>query len=139
MSTSRSTRIFTVCRLMLLPDDPAVLAAELGEPLVVTPLGPGNFTGSDGHEQLIRTQAVTAAQIAGADLLDAPFLAQKLLIARIHLRIVTVADCAWTAGINADGLPVDRRQVTQAHRSFTPSSRWRIAHREPMPADHPYA
>lgn len=108
----------------LVGGDPAVLAAELGEPFVVKPLGPGNFTADDGREEVIHTQAVTAAQLTGTDLLDAPFLAQQLLTARTHLRIVTVADRAWTAELDASGLPVDWRSVTHAHHSFTTSRSW---------------
>jgi len=104
--------------------DPDRLAAELGEPFVIKPLGPGNFTADDGGEQVIHTRAVTAAQLAGADLLDAPFLAQQLLSARFHLRVVTVTDRVWTAELDAGGLPVDWRSVDEAHHSFTPSSRW---------------
>ncbi|MEH0483498.1 hypothetical protein QBA94_43430 [Streptomyces scabiei] len=89
----------------LVGGDPAALAAELGEPFVIKPLGPGNFTADDGGERVIHTRAVTAAQLAGADLLDAPFLAQQVLTARTHLRIVTVADRVWTAELDADGLP----------------------------------
>lgn len=114
----------------LIGGDPGVLAAELGEPFVIKPLGPGNFTGGDGQEQIIHTQAVTAAQLAGVDLLDAPFLAQQMLTARTHLRIVTVAGRAWTAELDADGLPLDWRQVTRAHHSFTPTTRWQTVERD---------
>jgi glutathione synthase/RimK-type ligase-like ATP-grasp enzyme len=114
----------------LIGGDPAVLATELGEPFVIKPLGPGNFTGGDGQERVIHTQAVTAAQLAGVDLLDAPFLAQQMLTARTHLRIVTVAGRAWTAELDADGLPLDWRQVARAHHSFTPSSRWHTVERD---------
>ncbi|QOV33241.1 hypothetical protein IM697_23645 [Streptomyces ferrugineus] len=104
---------------------PAVLADALGEPFVVKPLGPGNFTGDDGHERVVPAQAVTAADLAGTDLLDAPFLAQECLTARTHLRIVTVAGRAWAAELDADGLPLDWRQSTSAHHAFRPTSRWR--------------
>lgn len=114
----------------LLANDPAVLAAELGEPFIVKPLGPGNFTGADGREGVVYTQAVTAEQLAGVDLLDAPFLAQELLSARAHLRIVTVGSRAWTAELDAEGLPLDWRQMVQAHYSFEPSSRWRGVERD---------
>lgn len=108
----------------MISGDPAALASELGEPFIIKPLGPGNFTGADGREQVIHTQAVTAAQLAEADLLDAPFIAQRLLRARTHLRIVTLEDRAWTAELDAATLPVDWRQVTRAHHSFTASDRW---------------
>ncbi|WP_406377124.1 RimK family alpha-L-glutamate ligase [Streptomyces sp. NBC_00197] len=116
----------------LIDSDPAVLASKLGNPFIIKPLGPGNFTGADGHEKVIHTQAVTAAQLAGTDLLDAPFLAQQLLTARTHLRVVTVAGHAWTAELNASGLPIDWREVNRAHHSFLPSSRWPTVERDAL-------
>ncbi|MEU5242671.1 hypothetical protein AB0G81_00835 [Streptomyces asoensis] len=104
--------------------DPAYLAAELGEPFVIKPLGPGNFMTDDGRDQVVHTKAVTAQELARADLLSAPFLAQRLLTARAHLRIVTVDGHAWTAELDASGLPLDWRETARAHRSFVPSSRW---------------
>ncbi|KND25166.1 hypothetical protein [Streptomyces anulatus] len=104
--------------------DPAYLAAELGEPFVVKPLGPGNFTDDDGLDRVVHTQAVTAQDLAGADLLGAPFLAQKMLTARSHLRVVTVQERVWTAELNAGGLPLDWRRAARAHHSFVRSSRW---------------
>lgn len=114
----------------LLCSDPASLAAELGEPFVIKPLGPGNFTGDDGRDRVVYTKAVTADQLVGADLWGAPFLAQQLLTARAHLRIVTVNDRAWTAELDADGLPLDWRQAAPAHHSFTPSSLWHNVERD---------
>ncbi|MEV5470622.1 hypothetical protein AB0N37_34290 [Streptomyces griseoincarnatus] len=103
---------------------PSDLAAALGEPFVIKPLGPGNFTGDDGHEHVVHAQTVTAADLAGTDLLDAPFLAQERLTAHTHLRIVTVGDRAWTAELDATGLPLDWRQSISAHHAFRSSSRW---------------
>lgn len=110
--------------------DPAYLAAELGEPFVIKPLGPGNFMTDDGRDQVVHTQAVTARDLAGVDLLGAPFLAQKLLTARAHLRIVTVGGRAWTAELDAGGLPLDWRQAARAHGSFVPSARWDSVERD---------
>jgi hypothetical protein len=110
--------------------DPAYLAAELGEPFVIKPLGPGNFTDEEGLGQVVHTRAVTAQDLAGVDLLGAPFLAQKLLTARTHLRIVTVNDRAWTAELEAGGLPLDWRQADRAHRSFVAVSRWDSVERD---------
>ncbi|MEH0416031.1 ATP-grasp domain-containing protein [Streptomyces sp. B21-083] len=104
--------------------NPSALAGVLGERFVLKPLGPGNFTDADGHERVVHAQTVTAADLAGTDLLDAPFLAQEHLTARTHLRIVTVGDRAWSAELDADGLPLDWRQSMTAHHAFRPSSRW---------------
>lgn len=120
----------------LLAGDPAVLASELGEPFIVKPLGPGNFTDAHGREQVILTQAVTAAELEGTDLLDAPFLAQQLHTARFHLRVVTVAGRAWTAELDARGLPLDWREAARAHHSFEPSSRWPAVERDALRLSH---
>lgn len=111
---------------------PGDLAAALGDPFVVKPLGPGNFTGDDGRERVVHTQTVTAADLAGADLLGAPFLAQQQLAARTHLRIVTVNDRAWTAELDAESLPLDWRQAEAAHHAFKASSRWREAEHDAL-------
>ncbi|MER6560171.1 hypothetical protein ABT300_21030 [Streptomyces sp. NPDC001027] len=104
--------------------DPAVLAAELGEPFIIKPLGPGNFTGKDGSQHIVHAQETTGDALTGIDLWDAPFLAQRKLHARTHLRVVTVNDRAWTAELDATGLPLDWRQTDEAHHSFTASTRW---------------
>jgi hypothetical protein len=100
--------------------DPAYLAAELGEPFVIEPLGPGNFMTDDGRDQVVHTRAVTARDLAGVDLLGVPFLAQKLLTARAHLRIVTVGGRAWTAELDVSGLAPGLAPGPRAHRSFVP-------------------
>ncbi|WP_326806064.1 hypothetical protein OIE49_36655 [Streptomyces sp. NBC_01788] len=104
--------------------DPAVLAAELGEPFIIKPLGPGNFAGRDRSQHIVHAQEATGVALTGVDLLDAPFLAQRKLHARTHLRVVTVNDRAWTAELDATGLPLDWRQADEAHHAFTASTRW---------------
>ncbi|GAA4013161.1 hypothetical protein [Streptomyces plumbiresistens] len=116
----------------LICSHPADLAAALGEPFVVKPLGPGNFTGDDGQERVVHTQTVTVDDLAGADLLGAPFLAQQQLAARTHLRIVTVNGRAWTAELDADSLPLDWRQAEAAHHGFRGSARWWEAERDAL-------
>nr|WP_168516614.1 hypothetical protein [Streptomyces sp. S1D4-11]QIZ01254.1 hypothetical protein HEP87_56080 [Streptomyces sp. S1D4-11] len=116
----------------LICSHPADLAAALGDPFVIKPLGPGNFTGDDGQERVVHTQTVTAADLAGADLLGAPFLAQQQLTARTHLRIVTVNGRAWAAELDADSLPLDWRQAEAAHHSFKASARWRGEERDAL-------
>lgn len=116
----------------LICSHPADLAAALGDPFVVKPLGPGNFTGDDGQECVVHTQSVTAADLAGADLLGAPFLAQQQLAARAHLRIVTVNGRAWSAELDADSLPLDWRQAEEAHHGFKSSARWREAEQDAL-------
>lgn len=115
----------------LICSHPADLAAALGDPFVVKPLGPGNFTGDDGQERVVHTQTVTADDLTGADLLEAPFLAQQLA-ACPHLRIVTVKDRVWTAELDADGLPPDWRQAEAAHHGFRASKHWRETERDAL-------
>ncbi|MCA1671117.1 MAG: hypothetical protein LC799_02545, partial [Actinobacteria bacterium] len=52
----------------------------------------------------------------------APFIAQQRIVARVHLRVVTVGARAWAAQLDARGLPLDWRQSATAHGSWTPAS-----------------
>lgn len=103
------------------------LAERLGEPFVLKPLGPGNF---EDHlrQNVVYVRPVFAADVAGAGLLDAPFLAQRLIRAKAHLRVVTVHDQAWVTELDGTELPVDWREHRPAHRGFKVSRagrRWR--------------
>jgi glutathione synthase/RimK-type ligase-like ATP-grasp enzyme len=98
------------------------LADELGEPFVLKPLGPGNFE-ADGRQYVSYVTSRRAADLAEADLLSAPFLAQSVVTARKHLRIVTVDQDAWVAELDANELPLDWRSHGPAHSSFR-AARW---------------
>lgn len=98
---------------------PRELAAAVGDPLLLKPLGVGNYAGDDGGQHIVHAQRVTVDELAGVDLAAAPFLAQELLTARSHLRIVTVQGRAWAAELDASGLPVDWRSHPPAHDAFT--------------------
>ncbi|MEC3997050.1 hypothetical protein VSR01_27510 [Actinacidiphila sp. DG2A-62] len=108
----------------------AELTAAFGERFVVKPLGPGSFTDDQGNNRIVHTQVVTANELAGADLLGAPFLAQQLLVAQAHLRVVTVRAQAWTAELDATGLPLDWREAASAHHSFAQSAGWPTVERQ---------
>lgn len=99
------------------------LAERLGEPFVLKPLGPGNF---EDHlrQNVVYVRPVFAADVAGAGLLDAPFLAQRLIRAKAHLRVVTVHDQAWVTELDGTELPVDWREHRPAHRAFKVSNGW---------------
>lgn len=97
------------------------LAAELGEPFVLKPLGPGNFE-ADDRQHVVYVRPQYAADLEGVDLLEAPFLAQSVMSARKHLRIVTVRDDAWVAELDSEGLPLDWRSHGPAHTSFRAAS-----------------
>lgn len=103
---------------------PSDLAAQLGDSFVLKPLGPGHFQEPDGSSQVLYVKEIRAADLAGIDLLDAPFLAQTVIAAKVHLRVVTVGRRAWTAELDAAGLPIDWREHESAHHSFVPTDQW---------------
>jgi hypothetical protein len=92
---------------------------ELGELLVVKPLGPAQFLGDEGVAQVLYTHVLARDAPELDALANAPFLVQERLEAREHLRIVTVCDRAWVCSLSADGLPIDWRRVSEAHDAFT--------------------
>lgn len=98
--------------------DAGALAAELGDPFLLKPLGPGNFADDTGGQQVTYARVVSPQHVAGVDLTDAPFLAQQAMIATRHLRVVTVLDHAWSAELDATGLPHDWRRHGPAHHAF---------------------
>lgn len=98
------------------------LADELGEPFVPKPLGPGNFE-ADDRQHVVYVTSHRAADLAEADLLSAPFLAQSVIMAKKHLRCVTVDQEAWVAELDANELPLDWRSHGPAHSSFR-AARW---------------
>jgi hypothetical protein len=102
---------------------PQDLTQRLGEPFVLKPLGPGNFE-DDGRQNVVYVRPVHAVDIADVNLLDAPFLAQTLVKARTHLRVVTVRDQVWVAELDGASLPVDCRESRPAHHGFTASTSW---------------
>jgi len=103
---------------------PGDLAAALGDSFVLKPLGPGHFQEPDGSSQVVYVNEIRAADLTGTDLLDAPFLAQEVIAANVHLRVVTVGRRAWTAELDAAGLPVDWREDESAHHAFAATDRW---------------
>jgi hypothetical protein len=104
----------------LITAKPDQLAAELGEPFILKPLGPGNFD-ADGVQHVVYVMPLHASDIAHADLLAAPFLGQSLVRAHTHLRVVTVGNEAWIAELDGRGLPLDWRSHAPAHSSFRPA------------------
>ncbi len=85
----------------------------LGEPFVVKPLGVGRY-----DDKTVFAESVYAAKLSGADLGSAPFLMQKQVMARRHLRVVTVGDLAQVCELDATDLPVDWRRAEHAHHAF---------------------
>jgi hypothetical protein len=109
------------CPSTMIAMDRQVLAAELGDPFVLKPLGPGNFE-ADEHQHVVYVRPQYAADLDGVDLLEAPFLAQSVISAKKHLRIVTVREEAWVAELDPEGLPLDWRSHIPAHGAFRAAS-----------------
>lgn len=95
---------------------------ELGDSLVVKPLGPGQFVGDEGVAQVLYTRELTRDAPELDALGGAPFLVQERLDANRHLRVVTVGARAWVCALKAEALPVDWRRVDAAHDAFAPSN-----------------
>lgn len=102
--------------------DPGVLAAELGDPFVLKPLGPGAYRDADDRRRVVYSRSVTLDGLQGLDFRAASFLAQRQLDALVHLRVVTVGSAAWTCELQANSLPMDWREKAEAHDSFAATS-----------------
>jgi len=89
----------------------------LGDPLVLKPLGVGEFTVAD-VPYAVHTRSVRRGDAVLAGLSEAPFLAQRRIDAAAHLRVVTVGDKTWCASLNAGDLPLDWREDARAHREW---------------------
>jgi hypothetical protein len=94
--------------------DKAEVTALLGDRFLIKPLGPGQFfEGSD--TRAVFAGVVTVDDPTLQDLAGAPFIAQRLIRADRHLRVVTVRDRAWVCALDAVGLDVDWRRIPAAH------------------------
>ncbi len=101
--------------------DAAAARLALGDEIVLKPIGVGHYY-EDDVPFVVYTTAVDMEGPELKALATAPFLAQRRLHARRHLRVVTVCDRIWTAGLEAEGVPLDWRQEAAAHRSFLPTT-----------------
>ena len=97
------------------------LPPELGDPVVVKPLGPGAYRDEDGAMRVVHAHLVERSSDVLAAIGGAPFLAQERLEAERHLRIVTVGERAWCCRLDATGLPLDWRREEAAHDAFEPT------------------
>lgn len=98
---------------------PGDVPAELGERLVIKPLGTAQFA-SGSEQRVVFAQAVDRPELEHMPLAGAPFLVQSLIPALEHLRVVTVRDRCWIASLDAEGLPLDWRAADHAHGAFIP-------------------
>jgi hypothetical protein len=101
---------------------PEMIPAELGDELVVKPLGVGHFVQTDGQARVLWAQTLRREDPRLEALAGAPFLVQEQLQARRHLRIVTLQSRAWSCALEADGLPLDWRRSEEAHHAFKPTN-----------------
>lgn len=104
----------------LLTADWRQVAREFGSPVVVKPLGPSHF--DDGNEvRVFFASTFDVDDPALSALRGAPFLAQEMLRAKRHWRVVTVRDRVWSAQLDASEAPLDWRRDALAHQSFVGS------------------
>ncbi|MFI6713285.1 RimK family alpha-L-glutamate ligase [Nonomuraea sp. NPDC050478] len=99
-------------------NDIAAVPDAVGPDIVVKPLGPGHFFDRDEPYTLFATPVHADDTVLEA-LAGAPFLVQTRIIARSHLRVVTVRDEVWGAALDATHQPLDWRAAPIAHRSFS--------------------
>jgi hypothetical protein len=101
--------------------DPADIDPALGDVIVMKPLGLGEFRDA-GEPVAVHARLVERNDPVLTGLHVAPFIAQQRIIARKHLRVVTVGARAWTAQLDARNLPLDWRRSAAAHTSWTPAA-----------------
>lgn len=102
--------------------DASLISRDLGEKFIVKPLGLGEYR-SESETYAVHSHVLERGDPRLSGLNEAPFLLQKLIEAKSHLRVVTVGERAWVASLDASGVPVDWRLDPVAHRSWIPSNR----------------
>jgi hypothetical protein len=90
---------------------------ELGDRFVVKPLTLGLYWGPNGPRS-VYTSELSRRTARDIDFGGVPFMAQELIDAEQHYRIVTVLDQAWVTSISAAGRPLDWRRQEEAHRDW---------------------
>jgi glutathione synthase/RimK-type ligase-like ATP-grasp enzyme len=100
----------------LLPDD-------LGSRIVVKPLGLGHYIEEGGEARVVHATAMDRSDSRLRHLQGAPFICQREVQARWHLRVVTVADRAWCCELDARDAPLDWRAAEHTHGAFVPVDR----------------
>lgn len=87
--------------------------------LVAKTLGPGHYKADDETWRTVFTESFDPERPEDLMLLGGPpFIVQERIDARAHLRVVTVADRAWSFALDAASLPIDWREVDEAHDSW---------------------
>ena len=101
----------------IVTNDLTELIGALPEEFVIKPLGPGHYYEGDEARVVYSTSLNRGSpelEVLGA----APFLAQRKLQPRRHLRVVTVHDRLWAASLEGDEWPLDWRKSAGAHSAF---------------------
>ena len=113
------------CRELGLPAPDTIVTSDgnvalefFDGPFVVKPLAGGYYVTDHGKARAVFTSEIDRQELGSLDFAHAPFLAQRLVAAIAHFRIVTVGDQAWTARLDAAGRPVDWRAQEEAHYSW---------------------
>jgi hypothetical protein len=101
---------------------PDRIPADLGDRLVVKPLGVGHYRDAAGVGRVVHATEIHRHDSALTLLAGAPFLVQQRIEARMHLRVVTVRGRHWVCELDAADLPLDWRADEGAHSSFRPGS-----------------
>lgn len=91
---------------------------QLGDRFVVKPLTLGLYSGPDGPRS-VYTSELDDRTARDIDFGGVPFVAQELIEAERHYRIVTVLNEAWVTSLTAAGRPLDWRRQESAHREWT--------------------
>lgn len=106
---------------------PERIPAELGDWLVVKPMAVGNFRDATGAGRVVHATEMHRTDERLELLAGAPFLVQRRVEARAHLRVVTVNQQAWVCELDATDRPLDWRADEAAHSSFLATSRPDVA------------
>ncbi len=102
----------------IVSSDPYEVQTALGGDAVIKPLVTGAFVDASGEPQAVHTAPLTADLLASGDFGAAPFIAQKRIEVRQHLRVVTAGRVVTTAALDACMWPLDWRVADEAHHSW---------------------
>lgn len=110
----------------LVTSDAKEAVARFGDSFVVKPLSGGYFISPDGEPRAVFATTITRTEAAELDFASAPFVAQAVIRAHRHLRVVTVKDRVWAAELDAEPFPLDWREAEFAHSLWRPARDTRV-------------
>lgn len=118
LQTHAAERLGITTPATVVTSEPGLIPPELGERLLVKPLGAAHYTDAEGVDWVVWAQTVQRGSELLERLAGAPFILQQAVEAERHLRVVTVEDRCWVCELPAEGLPIDWRRHDPAHESF---------------------